>query len=1141
MFFLPTRRSAILVACLGLVATSHASQVSLKVEISTKANTSTLQLGLQSSSTIKISELGENKFVIEFSDPSEFKKTAQSLSSNPLVTKFRALEPRMADMDPINLPVGQLRSILDEFKASYDAWRAFSGGKAKADGKYPSVGYLEAYLQYAELRAYPNQNIDFSGYDEIAKRRAALGNFTSINPEGPLGQNSGGREAAKAPFINKGTNSGNNGSAFLGIWQYLGPRNLDVPYTTYYGIRPTSGRTNALAYDPTNSNIRYLGGAQGGVWKTIDAGVNWTPLGDAWPTMSVSSLAVLPSNNIVLAGTGDFHGGNKPGIGVFRSADGGTTWSQTGTAMGNAAVGDLDVYPDDGNVIFACTGRFSTPGDVWKSTDAGLTWTALSTPATSWSNLSIGAASGGTRIIWAVGYGTGNVYKSTDVGATWQQVTVPQLSGSQGAMSIAASKVSPDTAYLMSSSNQKILKTTNGGSTWTDITTGFPTGGGYNWTQSWYDYHIETSSVVRSNVTYDIIFTSLIDIVMSDDSGATWKSIGGTGFSPTYSNTATTHNDQHCFAINPNDPLEFMAGNDGGVYSGTYSNLGNVTWTGLSKNLGITQFYTFSMFPTIADYVMGGTQDNASPHSFGNLSSWDNVTGGDGAGTVMNYNDVFRQYGSSQYHGLQKTSNAWQSAQGFKPNFNGHNVPFIGGMWIDPNDPKFIYVNTDYINQYNAVTGTWKFMSNASGVPLTNGRFNVITVAKGDSDRIYGGTTNGQIWMTTDGGTVWARIDDQGQTNGLPNKGITSINVSDADKNDILVGLSGGGADHLYRCQDVQAGTRTYTNLSGTGGTSLPAVSLNDIARDTASPETTWYVATDVGVFKTANAGSTWSDVTQPFGLPNVQVSKLYTNSTNNALYAATFGRGMWRIGLGQTLIRSLVAAPSTIFENDETSIIVNFVQPVTSAMTLTVSSDNPAMTVPATLSVAPGQSQVIFKALSNEVNADTTANITVTEPGGATKSIAVSILNGKLVYPTSTALTNAINVAGTVKNLKESDDFYYSWKRFDTSVATAKARLSGSLAGLDPDRLQIDIEMKSSYPGLSYTVYMFDQVRQQLVGVGGGSIYDSDTKLIVNVIGDPSKYIGANGRFDMVIEVGGLANAGQFIISMDRVVFKFH
>ena len=1144
MLFDPVRRfSAILIACLGTITLAHANAIGIDVEVTLNPSVSIDQLGLISTPEMAVKKLSDQKLAIHFVNPKDFTKVANAWKSNGNYAEIRAIEPRLPQSDITILPVSKLRGLVNDFKSSYDAWREFSGSKAKAEGRYPSVGYLEAYLQYAELRSYPNDSIDFSGYDEITRRRASLGNFTSINAESPQANGSpGGRESALAPFINKGTNSGNNGSAFAGIWQFLGPRNLDVPYTTYYGIRPTSGRTNAIAYDPIDTNIRYIGGAQGGVWRTYDAGINWTPLSDAWPSMSVSSIAVLPTNhNIVLAGTGDFHGGDKPGIGVFRSIDGGNSWSQTGTNMGNAAVGDLDVYPDDGNTIFACTGRFNTPGDVWKSTDAGITWTALTTPSTSWSNLSIGASNAGVRIIWAVGYGNGNVYKSTDIGATWQQVTVPQLSGSQGAMSIAASKVTPGTAYLMSSSNQKILKTTNGGTSWTDITTGFPTGGGYNWSQSWYDYHIETSSVVKNNVTYDLIFTSLIDIVMSDDSGATWKSIGGTGFSPTYSNNATTHNDQHSFAINPQDPLEFMAGNDGGAYKGTYNSLGNVVWTGVSKNLGITQFYTFAMFPGIADYMMGGTQDNASPHSFGNLQSWDNVTGGDGAGTVINYNDVFRQYGSSQYHGLQKTSNAWQSAQSFKPNFNGHNVPFIGGMWIDPNDPRYIYVNTDYVNRYDAQTSTWSFLSNASGVPLTSGRINVITVAKGDSDRIYAGSTNGQLWMTSDGGTTWVRIDDVGLANGLPNKGITAVNVSDTDKNDILIGFSGGGTTHLYRCQDVSAVSRVYTNLNGSGSSSLPQVSLNDIARDVTDPATTWFAATDVGVFKTTNAGTTWSDVTQPFGLPNVQVNKLYTNTSNGALYAATYGRGMWRIGLASALIRSLVAAPSTIFENDQTTVIVNFVQPVTSAMTLSIQVDNPSVSAPATINVAPGQSQVSFTATSNSVNADTTANIVVSEPGGANKSVAVQVLDGKISYPTSSALTNAIQVSGSVKSLKESDDSYFSWKRFQTNIATAKVRLSGYLTNLDPDRLKIDIEMNSSYPGLAYTVYMYDQVKQQLVGVGGGSLYSTDSVVSVNVVGDPSKFINANGQFDMVVEVGGLSKAGQFVISMDRVVFRFH
>jgi len=353
----------------------------------------------------------------------------------------------------------------------------------------PKTAYLEAWLHYTKQRAYPYDTVDWeaiqagSGHRDAMPPASLHGKVPSANPK---------THAEKSTM----------GDTF-GPWEYIGPNNLDIPYRIYYGIRPLSGRVNAIAYDPSNTNTFYLAGATGGLWKTTDKGVTWTCLSDTWEKMPVGAIAIDPKN---------------------------------------------------------------------------------------------------PQIIYC------------------------------GKVDVAASKIDPATVYVLSCGDQKIFKSTNRGDSWTDITGSFP--GGYNWSQSWYDYHITTGK----GASADLVFVGLIDIVYSPDGGATWQTIGG----PTYSTSAITHNDQHSLGINPNNENEVLVGNDGGIFLYTWN---GSRWTsqGLNRSLGITQFYQADWHPSDPAWMLGGTQDNATPLAKGDLASWLNVGGGDGGFCAINPSDPNNQ------------------------------------------------------------------------------------------------------------------------------------------------------------------------------------------------------------------------------------------------------------------------------------------------------------------------------------------------------------------------------------------------------------------------------------------------------------------------------------------------------------------
>lgn len=612
--------------------------------------------------------------------------------------------------------------------------------------------------------------------------------------------------------------------------------------------------------------------------------------------MGVSSLAIDPTNgNLVLAGTGDFDGGNSIGFGVMRSTDGGSTWTQTGqSVMGGACVGDIAINPDNPNVVIAVTGNGTGGGKGFRSTDGGQTWSVSLNVIAQWKKVEVTPFNQGARTFWAAGdgvSGSSKVYKSSDNGATWTAVTVPGLGSAQ--IDIACSKVDPSTVYVLDCGTQKIWKTIDAGATWTDTTTNFSN----QWGQSWYDWHINTSSLNTS----DVVYVGLIDIAVSHNGGASWRNMGGANWTATYTGSAITHNDQHCFAVNPTNPNEVLVGNDGGAYRATYNpSNDSVSWTILNRNLGITQFYTMAIHPSNSNYVMGGTQDNATPHSLGDVNNWANPGAGDGAGCAINPANPANQYHSWQGNSIEKTENSFGGKQGITPDWTGHSVPFIGKLWLDPTNPNLLYANTNYLNRYNHTTNSWTLkVGNFS----FGGIFQALAIAKTDGNRIYVAAA-ARLYMSTDQGATWSRIDRSGQQGGLPNRTVTDINVHPTDKNDLIVSMGGTGTGKVYRCTNPTDVTPTWTVLT----TGLPDIHHTCIARDPNRPATHWYVGNDTGLWRTTNGGSTWTDYTSATGLPNVEVSQLIPNATTGFLHASTYGRGMWRI----PLVHSETIAPSS-------------------------------------------------------------------------------------------------------------------------------------------------------------------------------------------------------------------------------------
>jgi photosystem II stability/assembly factor-like uncharacterized protein len=818
----------------------------------------------------------------------------------------------------------------------------------------PKTAYLKAWLYYMQQRAYPFDTVDWDALQQGSIHRS---NMPVANLSKKSNKSSTGVSALGTSF---------------GTWEWVGPKNLDIPYRVYYGIRPLSGRTNSIAYDPTNANTIYLGGATGGIWKTTNRGVTWTCLADRWEKMPVSSIAIDPVDpQTIYVGSGDFHGSSGYSLGVMKSTDGGATWTNQGNAQfGNYAVSQVLVDPEDPQIVTVTTGRGAGyNGKVYRSTDGGTSWNVAVNVSAPWSDCGFGIPSASVRTYYAVaGGGGGRLYRSADGGVTWTAMAAPSGATLSDTLDVAASKVDPATVYLLSASDQKIYKSTDRGATWSDITGTFP--GGYNWSQSWYDYHITTSK----RGSNDLVFVGLIDIVYSPDSGATWTSIGG----PTYSDSAITHNDQHCIGINPLNLNEICVGNDGGIFLYTYN---GASWTskGLNAALGITQFYQADWHPFDSKWMLGGTQDNATPMANGDLNNWLNVGGGDGGFCCINPTNPNNQYCTSQGLSVYKTENAWANTQYISPTTGSDNVAFIAPIELDASSPNLLYAGTNYLYRWDNTSSSWT--AHLGNQKFTDGVLSVIRVAPSDSNRIYVGTNDGMVWMSKNAGSSWSRINSG--TVSLPNRYISSISISRVNPDNILVGISGTGTAHLWKCTNPGSASRTWASVDGSGATSLPDVPVNAVARDYRNYDTMWFVGTDVGVFMTSDGGSNWGNATEPYGLPNVQVNALGTIPSTGHLYAATFGRGMWRITTPSTAftISSLKVNPNPVQGgyNANGSVTISDAAYPGGAKVYLTSSDKKLLKLPTFVLIPAGKTTASFLAKSTAVNVTSPVTVTAT------------------------------------------------------------------------------------------------------------------------------------------------------------------
>ncbi|MBK8557242.1 MAG: T9SS type A sorting domain-containing protein [Lewinellaceae bacterium] len=658
-----------------------------------------------------------------------------------------------------------------------------------------------------------------------------------------------------------------------GNWGLVGPS----AYPTNNTGQPTGmGRVNAIAFHPTDANIIYVGSPSGGFWKTTNGGSSWTNLTSNLPTLGVSSIIVHPTNpNIIYIGTGDRDSGDAPGLGVFKSTNGGTTWTQMTNGMdAGSTVHAMVMHPTNHDTLFA-----GTSTGLYRSVNGGGSW-AQALTGNVWKDLKY--KPGDPSVLYAA-YG-GLYYRSNNGGfpGGWTNITLP-VTGSRIVLGVSAAD--PTYLYIVQSSTtfKALLRSTDSGLTFATMSTtpnimGYACAGDDMSGQGNYDLAV---AVDPTNV--NTVYVSSINNWKSTDQGATWSIVSHWVGSMYGTNCAASHHaDQHVAVWSPLNGRLYL-GHDGGI---SYTADGGSTWTQITNNLEIAQVYKIGQSATNINYTMNGYQDNGS--AFRNTFAFTTVRGGDGMECAIDYTDPNYRYLTNPNGNISRSSGGgYSNIAG-----NGYNGINESGAWVTPYALHKFGPDTMFVGYKNVWRSSNVKASPSSSVAWgkmsTGETVNCIALEQSEANRnILYVVRNMQVKRTDNandatGSVTWTSC-------ALPGGYTpTDIKTHPTDANIVYATAHFG----VYKSTDKGA---TWTDISGT----LPALFTNCLVYDTNSDEGL-YVGNETGVW--------YKDVTLPdwinfsTGLPIVDVRELEifadADPANSLLFAATYGRGLWMSNL---------------------------------------------------------------------------------------------------------------------------------------------------------------------------------------------------------------------------------------------------
>lgn len=712
--------------------------------------------------------------------------------------------------------------------------------------------------------------------------------------------------------------------ALAQVWKELGP--APIAGSLY------AGRVSAVACSPTDLNRYYIGGADGGVWRTLNGGTSWTPLTDHMPCSAIGAIALDPANHdIVYVGTGEanFANHSRYGVGIYKSIDGGANWAHLAEpTFAGRCISRIVIDPQNTQVLYASVtiaGGFPSlaaakmhpqrqgPLGVFKSVDGGSSWTHLTSglPAVSATDLVINPAT--PSVLYAgighiFGDAANGVFKSVNGGADWTELTAGLPTQTAGRVTLGISRSNPQRLYAHvglpadagggSSGGFGFFTTTNGGTNWTSVNSG----GGP--TYQWYFGVVGVHPTTETIACY-----GELNLVWSGAALGT-----------------TAHVDQHAIAWDAAGRI--VAGCDGGVYRNPGT---GGTWTPLNTGLGIVQIYAgLSTHPTNGEFILGGFQDNGSAKRTADSLVWTQVTGGDGGWTQIDQLNPAVMFTESQGTGaLNRSTNGGNNFSGAGGGLSGRNC-FLPPYIIDPtNSSRVLYGTERVFRSMTGGAGGWQAIS-PDVTASTTAAIRALAIAPSNPQVVYAATNNGRVLISTDGGFTFTLIAQD--IPGWP-RVTREMFVDPEDAMTMYLAVAAFGEAQVRRTTN---GGQTWEPLDA----ALPDVPVNVVAADSRCGRPMLYAGTDQGLYRSPDDGETWAKYGQ--GLPNCWVTDIRLEPARDRMVVSTMGRGAWSVPIfraadftedGQLTVADfgafqsafVLVKPRADFNNDDNLTVADF------------------------------------------------------------------------------------------------------------------------------------------------------------------------------------------------------------------------
>lgn len=689
-------------------------------------------------------------------------------------------------------------------------------------------------------------------------------------------------------------------------WRHIGPS-------------LTSGRISDIAVNPNNHYEYYVASSAGGVWKTSNAGVDYTPIFDGEGSSSIGCVTIDPNNsNVIWVGSGENNNQRSVnyGDGIYKSTDAGASWTNMGLKT-SEHIGRIIVDPDNSEVVYvAAIGPLWSKGGergLYKTTDGGKTWKAVLTVDEHTGVNDVVMDPRNPDVLYAstfqrrrhvytyVGGGPGSgLHKSTDGGETWTKLEKGLPTTEIGRIGLDISPANPEIIYaIVEAADGKggFFRSTNRGASWekrgSHVTSG--------------NYYQE---IIADPVDENTIYSMDTWMSVSKDGGKTFDIVG----------EDYKHIDNHCMWIDPNNNKHWLVGSDGGVYE-TFDAAN--TWD-FKENIPVTQFYKVAVDNAQPFYnVYGGTQDNFSlggpsrvitDHGITNFD-WFITHGGDGFESQVDPENPNIVYAQSQYGNLVRYDKKSGEEVGIKPSERKNEDAYIwnwdaplvvskhksGRLYFAANK---VFRSDDYGNSWNVISDDLSQQIDRNKLTVYDRVVSIDAVAKNGATSPYGavvalsespidtnllvvGTDDGLIQITDDGGNTWRKV---ANIPGAPNQSyVNSIHASRHDVNVIYVAFNhhkyGDFKPYIFKSSDKG---RTWNDISG----NLPERgSVYAVEEDHKDPDLL-FCGTEFGVFFTPNSGQRWKKLGG--GLPTVMVRDIAIQEREDDLVLGTFGRGFY-------------------------------------------------------------------------------------------------------------------------------------------------------------------------------------------------------------------------------------------------------